>query len=60
MGYFEAKCPNCSNRAIVDEPMTKVTCRACGYTSSYEDYLELMKSRAVQMAENLQLKLDKD
>ena len=59
MTYIEAKCPNCSNRAIVDENLTEVNCRVCGFAASYEDYIELMKSKAVQMADDLQLNLDK-
>ncbi|MFY9566314.1 MAG: zinc-domain-containing protein [Nitrososphaeraceae archaeon] len=59
MTEIEAKCPNCTKRATVDEKLTKVNCRACGFTTSYEDYLEIMKSKAVQMADDLQMDWDK-
>jgi hypothetical protein len=59
MTELEAKCPNCTKRATVDEKLTKVNCRACGFTTSYEDYLEIMKSKAVQMADDLQMDWDK-
>jgi Zn ribbon nucleic-acid-binding protein len=59
MPEIEAKCPNCTKRATVDENLTKVNCRACGFTTSYEDYLEIMKSKAVQMADDLQMDWDK-
>jgi hypothetical protein len=60
MTDIEAKCPNCSYKATVDENLTRVSCRACGFTASYEDYLEIMKSKAVQMADDLQLDWDKN
>lgn len=59
MTEIEVKCPNCTKRATVDENLTKVNCRVCGFTTSYEDYLEIMKSKAVQMADDLQMDWDK-
>jgi hypothetical protein len=59
MNEIEAKCPSCTKRAIVDEDLTKVICSDCGFTASYEDYLEIMKSKAVQMADDLQLNWNK-
>jgi ribosomal protein L37AE/L43A len=59
MKEIEAKCPNCTKRAIADEDLTKVICRECGFTASYEDYLEIMKSKAVLMADDFQLNWDK-
>ncbi|MFZ0264570.1 MAG: zinc-domain-containing protein [Nitrososphaeraceae archaeon] len=59
MTEIEAKCPNCTKRATVDENLTQVNCRVCGFTTSYEDYLEIMKSKAVQMADDLQMDWDK-
>ena len=60
MTNIEAKCPNCNNKALVNEDMTEVNCRVCSFTSSYENYLEIMKSKAVQMASDLQLNWDKN
>jgi DNA-directed RNA polymerase subunit RPC12/RpoP len=60
MTNIEAKCPNCNNKALVNEDMTEVNCKACSFTSSYEDYLETMKTKAVQMASDLQLNWDKN
>ena len=60
MTNIEAKCPNCNNKALVNEDMTEVNCGACSFTSSYEDYLEIMKTKAVQMANDLQLNWDKN
>lgn len=59
MTDIEAKCPSCTNKASVNEEMTKVRCASCGFTSSYDEYLEVMKSKALQMADNLQLDWDK-
>ena len=55
MTDIEAKCPNCSHKAVVDENMTEVNCRFCSFTSSYEEYIEIMKSKALQMADDIQL-----
>ena len=57
MTSIEAKCPNCNNKALVNEDMTEVNCGACSFASSYEDYLEIMKAKAVQMANDLQIEL---
>jgi len=59
MKEIEAKCPNCTKKARADEDLTKVICRECGFTASYEDYLEIMKSKAVLMVDDFQLNWDK-
>ena len=60
MTDIEAKCASCGNRAVVNEDMTNVYCRSCGFTASYDDYLEIMKSKALQMADNLHTDWDKN
>ena len=60
MTDIEAKCPICSNKALVNEEMTEVKCRSCGFTATYDNYIEIMKSKALQMADNLHLDWDKN
>jgi predicted nucleic-acid-binding Zn-ribbon protein len=56
---LEAKCPSCGGKAEVDDNMINVNCRQCGFTASYDEYIEIMKGRAVQMADDLQTNWDK-
>lgn len=60
MTDIEAKCPTCANKARVNEEMTEVKCRSCGFTATYDNYIEIMKSKALQMADNLHLDWDKN
>lgn len=55
-GLLDAKCPNCDNRAQVDDDVTRVECKNCGYADNYENYIETMKSKAENMADNYQFK----
>lgn len=51
-----AKCPKCDNKAQVDDDVMKVECKHCGYSDNYENYIEIMKSKAENMADNYQFK----
>ena len=53
---LDAKCPKCDNRAQIDDDVTRVECKNCGYTDNYENYIETMKSKAENMADNYQFK----
>ena len=53
---LDAKCPKCDNRAQVDDDVTRVECKNCGYTDIYENYIETMNSKAENMADNYQFK----
>ena len=50
---LEAKCPNCGKKAEVNDEMTEVKCGHCGFFASYDDYIEIMKGRAVDISEQL-------
>ena len=56
---LEAKCPSCRRRAEVDDNMNYVNCKHCSFSASYDEYIEIMKGRAVQMADDLQANWDK-
>ncbi len=60
MTDIEAKCPTCESKALVNEEMTEVKCRSCGFTATYDNYIEIMKSKALQMADNIHLDWDKN
>ncbi|HEX2107520.1 MAG TPA: zinc-domain-containing protein [Nitrososphaera sp.] len=57
---LEAKCPDCSKRAEVNDEMTEVKCRHCGFSAAYDDYIEIMKGKAADIADNFQMNWDKN
>ena len=56
---LDAKCPECTKKAQVNDEMTEVECKHCGFKSKYEDYLEIMKVKAVNLAEEFHMSSDK-
>lgn len=57
---LEARCPECGKKAQVDDEMSKVECTHCGFSKSYDDYIEIMKGKAVDIADNFQANWDKN
>jgi ribosomal protein L37AE/L43A len=57
---LEAKCPDCSKRAEVNDEMTEVKCRHCGFSAAYDNYIEIMKGKAADIADNFQMNWDKN
>lgn len=57
---LEAKCPECSKKAKVDDAMSRVECRHCGFSASYDEYIEIMKGKAVDLSANFQMTWDKN
>lgn len=51
---MDAKCPECDKVAILDDEVTNVKCPHCGFEAKYDDYLNLMKQKVGEMAENFQ------
>jgi ribosomal protein L37E len=56
---LEARCPECGKRAEVDDDMAKVECKHCGFSATYDDYIEIMKGKAVDIADNYQSTWDR-
>ena len=56
---LEARCPECGKRALVDDDMAKVECKHCGFSATYDDYIEIMKGKAVDIADNYQSTWDR-
>ncbi len=46
---MDAKCPECSNIAFLDENITTVVCDHCGFKSTYDEYIEIMKEIAITL-----------
>ena len=57
---LEARCPLCGKKAIVDDDMENVKCEHCGYASTYDEYIETMKGKAVMLADDFQMNWDKN
>ena len=53
---LDAKCPKCNNKAQVSDDIDAIECKNCGYCDNYENYMEIMKSKAENMADNYQFK----
>ena len=47
---MDARCPECEKAAILDDDITTVKCPHCNFQSSYDEYLEIMKQNAINMA----------
>ncbi|HEX5358503.1 MAG TPA: zinc-domain-containing protein [Candidatus Nitrosotalea sp.] len=51
---MDAKCPKCDKVATLDDEATNVKCPHCGFEAKYEDYLDMMREKVGQLAENFQ------
>jgi len=47
---MDAKCPECDKVATLDDDMKTVRCSHCKFEASYDNYLEIMKEKAINMA----------
>ena len=47
---MDARCPKCEKVAILNDDVSKVTCPHCNFEADYEEYLEIMKQEAINMA----------
>ena len=47
---MDAKCPECEKVAVLDDDITAVKCAHCGFEAEYDDYIEIMKDQALNMA----------
>jgi len=57
---LEAKCHKCDKTALVNEEMTEVNCSYCSTKISYEEYIEIMKEKALNMGIEFQNNWDKN
>jgi DNA-directed RNA polymerase subunit RPC12/RpoP len=56
---LKAKCPECGKKAEVDDDLSHIKCEYCGFCIPYEQYIEIMKERAVAMTDNFQTSWDR-
>ena len=47
---MDAKCPECEKVASTDDELTNVTCSHCNFEATYDEYIEIMKDSALNMA----------
>ncbi|MGH9996797.1 MAG: hypothetical protein ACRD7F_02160, partial [Nitrososphaeraceae archaeon] len=57
---LDAKCPKCDKTAQVNDDMTEVTCTYCLTKIPYEEYIEIMKEKALNMGIEFHDNLDKN
>lgn len=57
---LEAKCHRCDKKAEVNDEMTEVNCSYCLAKISYEEYLEIMKEKALNMSTEFHSNWDKN
>ena len=57
---LDAKCPKCDKTAEVNDEMTEVNCSYCLTKISYEEYIEIMKEKALNMGIEFQNNWDKN
>lgn len=57
---LEAKCPECRKKAKVNDEMSEVRCKHCGFLATYDDYIEMMKGKASDLADNYQANWDRN
>ena len=51
---MDARCLNCNNKASYDIENSKVICKKCGIETDYDKYIEIMKEKALSLADNFQ------
>jgi hypothetical protein len=57
---LEARCPECGKKAEVNDEMSEVKCGHCGFSAAYDDYIEIMKGKAVDISDNFQASWDRN
>lgn len=43
----------------MNDEMSEVKCSHCSFSATYDDYIEIMKGKAVDIADNFQMNWDK-
>ncbi|MDQ6724088.1 MAG: zinc-domain-containing protein [Thermoproteota archaeon] len=56
---MDAKCFNCSNKAHFNIEKNKIICKKCNIEIDYDKYIETMKEKALNLADDLQSNWDK-
>ena len=56
---MDAKCLYCNEKAIFDIDKNKIICKRCNIEIEYDKYIEIMKERALTLANDFQDNFDK-
>lgn len=59
VSIMDARCVNCNKRADYNIEKNKIKCQNCGLEIDYDEYLEQMKEKATNLADNFQSSWDK-
>jgi hypothetical protein len=51
---MDARCLNCNNNDNYDIEKSKIICERCDIEIDYDKYIEIMKDKALYMADNFQ------
>ncbi len=51
---MDARCINCNDKANYDIENSKIICKECDIEIDYDKYIEIMKEKALNMADNVQ------
>ncbi|HEY6537164.1 MAG TPA: zinc-domain-containing protein [Candidatus Nitrosocosmicus sp.] len=51
---MDAKCLYCNEKAIFDIDKNRIICKKCNVEMEYDDYIEIMKERALTLANDFQ------
>jgi hypothetical protein len=57
---LEARCPQCGKKAEVNDEMTEVKCSHCNFFATYDEYIEIMKGKALALSDNFQMSWDRN
>ncbi len=47
---MDARCPKCEKVAVLSDDIKNIKCLHCGFEALYDEYIEIMKENAVNMA----------
>ncbi len=56
---MDARCIQCDYKAIFDIEKNKIICNKCNIEVDYEEYIEIMREKALSLSDNFQINWDK-
>lgn len=56
---MDARCVNCNDKAKYELDKNKIICDKCNLEIDYDEYIEMMKEKALNLADNFQTNWDR-
>ncbi len=56
---MDARCVNCNDKATYELDKNKIICDKCNMEIDYDEYIEMMKEKALTLADNFQTNWDR-